>query len=430
MMKKIGSTESLCPACDKRIPAFIYQRDGEIVIEKNCSEHGKFATEHIWDDPEIYEAFSKTKTIGGRPAQTAVILTYRCNLNCPTCLADANQLKIPDFKRKYFSLIDGGRAVLLTGGEPTTREDLPTIIRSIKKRKMKTVLLSNGLKLADRSYALKLKKAGLDCVRLQFDTLNNQNNLYIRGKKLLSIKKRAIKNLEALGISIILSSVILKKNFNEMKSLFEFAARHPKIKSVSVNPLWKLGRYRESDLVPSSKIIREASKILNLKKKDWIESTLFLVNLDKFLALFGKRDRHFCKCNIKCLFIYWGKIALPLTRIFNLQEINRRIERLYESKSASKIASFLVYLLIKQFMLNFLMNKYFRLFILKFIFNLKNILKKDFSPLDIFRSVSVESFMTKENFDFNVSRDCNLDGLSPESLSPKPACLNRLNLTK
>ncbi len=429
-MYKIGETTGICSICEEKVKADIYQRNGKVIIETKCVQHGKKISEHIWDDPEIYKNFIRCKTLKAEPAQTAVILTYKCNLNCPICLADANKLKFDDFKKKNLSKIHEGQTVLLTGGEPTVRKDLPKIISHLKKEKKRVVLLSNGVKLANMSYTLKLKRAGLNGVRLQFDATDDKDNLYIRGKKLFEIKKRAVKNLERLEIPVILCSVIIKKNIKSVQKLFNFAFKHSNIRSVSVNPLWKLGRYKENDFVASSDIIKKVSRIFNLRKKDWIDSTIFLTNLDKLLSFFFQRKRYFCKCNIKFIFIRDRKTVIPITRIFDIQKINNKIESAYSKQSRIEVALFFLYFIISQIIFNFLKNRHFRLLVLKVTLNLKNIFKKNFFFRYIFYSISVESFMTKENFDFNVSQDCNLNGLSPENSSLKPACLNRLNLTK
>ncbi len=424
-MRKIDSTESVCHICNKKIPAIILRDKNQVFIEKKCPEHGKFIAEHIWGDIEIYRKFARHKAIEATPAQTAVILTYKCNLNCPICLANANKLKFSDFKIKNLTKAKGSKAVLLTGGEPTVREDLDRIIAKIKRGGQKVVLLSNGLKLADKKYALKLKRAGLDWVRLQFDAMDRQDSLHIRGRDLISLKRQAIKNLESLNIKITLCTVLIKRNLNKLPRFFNFVFKHPKIRHISANPLWKIGRYREEDFVSSREIIEKISTIFNLKKSDWIESTIFLIDLDNFMSLFGKRYRHFCQCNIKCLLLRDKEEMIPITKIFNLRKIHLKLTDLQLKKSFFKTIRFFLYLLINQVILNFLTNKYFRIFFLRCLANIKTLFQGKSLFSNIFYSVSVEYFMTKENFDLRVSRACNLDGLSPESLEKRPACLSR-----
>lgn len=424
-MKKIDSTKSICHICDKVVPAQIFLDRGRILIEKNCSEHGKFLAEHIWGDPEIYRSFARCKTLDGPPAQTAVILTYKCNLNCPICLANANKLKFPDFQKKHLPKARGGRAVLLTGGEPTVREDLAQIVRKIKKGGQKVVLLSNGIKLADKKYALKLKRAGLDWVRLQFDAIDERDSLYIRGKKLIALKKQVVRNLERLNIKTTLCTVVIHRNIDRLPQFFDFVFEHPKIRHVSVNPLWKIGRYQENDFVSSSAIIEKISRIFNLKKIDWIRSTIFLTDIDKFMSLFGNRHRYFCKCNIKCLLLRRQNEMVPITKIFDLKKIHFKLDRVWRGKSRLKMIGFLLYLLTSQVLLNFFRNRYFRIFVFRVLTNIGEVFKGKSLFANIFHSVSVEYFMTRENFDQNVSQACNLDGLSAENLEKQPACLNR-----
>lgn len=422
-------TKSVCNVCHRKIPAETFQKNGKILIKKRCEQHGSFISDHIWDDPEIFQRFSETKSIETDPAQMSIILTYRCNMDCPVCLANANKLDIPDFNVKDFKRIDHYKSILLTGGEPTIRKDLPQIINFLRKKKKKVVMLSNGIKLADRSYVRLLKQSGLSCVRLQFDSLDDQDNIYMRGKKCFSTKEAAIKNLEDYKIPIILSAVMLKnKSFRGMEKLFNFAFKHPRIRMISVNPLWKLGRYNEEDFVPSSKIIQEADRILGLKKRDWIESTILLVNLDKLLSIFTKRRRFFCMCNVKCLLIRQKNSFIPITRIFNVKKINEKIENIYQSKGLAKKLGILTALLANQLVVNFFTNKNFRFLLGKMLSNSKYLLKRDYLLLNPFYYLSVESFMATENFDFNVGSKCNLHGYFPGDPVPRPACLNRINL--
>ena len=47
-------TTSLCPSCKTVIPAKIYYSDGKVLMEKNCSKHGKTVS-LISSDSKLYE---------------------------------------------------------------------------------------------------------------------------------------------------------------------------------------------------------------------------------------------------------------------------------------------------------------------------------------------------------------------------------------
>ena len=118
-------TKSVCNVCHRKIPAETFQKNGKILIKKRCEQHGSFISDHIWDDPEIFQRFSETKSIETDPAQMSIILTYRCNMDCPVCLANANKLDIPDFNVKDFKRIDHYKSILLTGESQPSEKTCP-----------------------------------------------------------------------------------------------------------------------------------------------------------------------------------------------------------------------------------------------------------------------------------------------------------------
>jgi uncharacterized radical SAM superfamily Fe-S cluster-containing enzyme len=50
------TTESLCPECQKKIPARIFEKGGKVMIEKACERHGKFS-EVYFADAKMYDRF-------------------------------------------------------------------------------------------------------------------------------------------------------------------------------------------------------------------------------------------------------------------------------------------------------------------------------------------------------------------------------------
>ncbi len=427
-MKYLQSTKSFCNICSVEVSARTFEKNGKIFIEKDCPAHGKFQEEHMWDDPEIYRSFLELETIKAEPAHLAVVLTYKCNLNCSVCFAKANQVKVPDFDSEELEKTKDYKLVFLTGGEPTILENLPGIIKRMKANGQRPVVLSNGIKLIDKRYLEKLKRAGLRYIRLQFDTLREEDIRYFRGRNLLKIKLKAIRNMEQIGLPISLCTVIIRRNLGDLKRLFRFILKHPAIKVVSLNPMRRAGRFKEEDFVPASEIIEEVSRILGIEKKHWIEATRFLINLDKFLYLRNrKRRRHFCRCNLKCqVFPLRGKY-IPLGKIFNLKAINRRIEGLYERGDQKGIWGFYSYVFFHEILLNFLTNKYFRLLAWQLIKNLPYLIKKQYMLFNPLYSFHLSVYPVKRNLDLNFVKDCNFHSVSSQDMSFSPACIQRMD---
>ncbi|MEZ4527066.1 MAG: hypothetical protein R2941_14205 [Desulfobacterales bacterium] len=151
-------TQSLCPECLKRIPAY-YAKDADAVfLIKTCEEHGQFQT-IVWRGKPDFETWARPKIptraqvcyagvdrgcpfdCGLCPEHrqhtcTALLeITHRCNLNCPVCFASAGHTAPPDPDLEVISgwyervmNASGVCNIQLSGGEPTLRDDLPATL--------------------------------------------------------------------------------------------------------------------------------------------------------------------------------------------------------------------------------------------------------------------------------------------------------------
>jgi len=426
-METCKKTKSICDICSKIIPAEVFQKKGRVFIKKHCSAHGEFIADHVWDDPEIYKGISNIQTVKSEPAQIAINITFKCNLDCPVCYAKANQLNIKDFKVTDLKKVERYNTVFLTGGEPTTRNDLPKIIRLLSDKKKRVVLLSNGLKIANKKYLRLLKKSGLRYLILQLDSLDEKINLKIRGKEFLELKKKAIKNTKELEIPLFIYSTVLKgKSFNNLDKIFKFASKFSNIKAVGVNPLWRIGRYNEKDFIPSSEIIKKTCSILNITRNDWVQSTALLCNIDKLLSVIVNRKRFFSKCMMKCVFLYSNNKYIPITKIFKTTKLNSKINKIYKKKSYLDLFFLLIFFIFNQVLLNFVVNRNFRIMIFQIFKNIKYLFKGDMLLFSPFKIVSLAIFPTKTNLDFDFIKDCNFYAISSSDFFPKPACIHQI----
>ena len=179
-MRHIKNTKSLCPECLKVVPAKIIEDRGKVLIEKICDEHGKYKDTY-WSSYDQYLRAERYTRPGIEPrirhrqermgcpydcglCQThknstilAVMdITNRCNARCPTCFASADRKKEyiyePTIEQIDFmldSIASDVKAMQLTGGEPTLRPDLHTIILHAKQRGINHIELNtNGIVLA------------------------------------------------------------------------------------------------------------------------------------------------------------------------------------------------------------------------------------------------------------------------------------------
>ncbi len=272
----LSTTESLCPTCLKRLPAVRVAIGSCVYLDKTCPEHGFFRT-IIWRGDPVYQSWSVDKPLSTAPQcatgvdkgcpydcglcpdhlqHTCCVLvevTQRCNLSCPICFASAGQQKTdPDLQtieQWYRMLMQSGGPynIQLSGGEPTVRDDLPDIIRLGRSMGFTFFQLNtNGLRLAeDAAYVRGLKRAGLDCVFLQFDGVTDSVFETIRGRALLETKKAAIARCaqQQLGV-VLVPTLVPGVNTSEIGGMIEFAAGHmPVVRGIHFQPVSYFGRY-------------------------------------------------------------------------------------------------------------------------------------------------------------------------------------------
>ena len=273
----LADTESVCPACLRRLPAQRIAEGDDVYLVKCCPEHGAFKT-IVWRGLESYQRWATRGSRAATPPVTETAIdrgcphdcglcpehrqhtccvllevTQRCNLRCPVCFAsaadegsDPSLAAIEDWLRL---LQNHGSPVniQLSGGEPTVRDDLPEIVALCRRMGFDFVQVNtNGLRLAkDSDYAQRLVDSGLDCVFLQFDGVSDAVYQRIRGARLLTIKKTAILRCADAGLGVVLVPTLVPGvNVGEIGAIVEFAvARAPAIRAVHFQPVSYFGRY-------------------------------------------------------------------------------------------------------------------------------------------------------------------------------------------
>lgn len=289
-------TDSLCPRCVKEaraeilgghadwtrlltdkpgeIRARIVERDGQIVMEKTCPEHGDFS-DTISIDPaflarieglfggrdvemtpdRIHDHGSSTIRYG-RGAVLTVDLTNRCNMMCDPCFMDANQVGyVHELSWEEIKQILDDAAnvrprrqmsIQFSGGEPTLSPHFLDAIRYAREKGYFAVqCATNGLRFAEEpGFAQKAKEAGLRMAYLQFDGVTNEANSHRKIRNLYDVKLRAIEELSAVGIDVILVVTIVNGvNNDQVGPIIEFAVQNAdKITVVSFQPVSFTGR--------------------------------------------------------------------------------------------------------------------------------------------------------------------------------------------
>jgi uncharacterized radical SAM superfamily Fe-S cluster-containing enzyme len=293
-------TDSLCPICVREarkeildgkkdvsvllneqvgeIRATILERDGKILMVKDCPIHGHFEDvmaidtaffrhlEEVFpgrdirahNDEKLHNHGSSTIK-HGRGSVLTVDLTNRCNMMCDPCFMDANQvgfvheLSWDDIKMVLDNAITikprRQMSVQFSGGEPTISPYFLDAVRYARKVGYNSVqAATNGIEFAkDPEFAKKAADAGLRYAYLQFDGIGNAANSHRRVGNLFDVKLRAIENLYNAGVDIVpVITIVNGVNNEQVGRVIEFALDNPKkINFLSFQPVSFTGRDEE-----------------------------------------------------------------------------------------------------------------------------------------------------------------------------------------
>jgi len=295
------TTDSLCPRCVKEvrteifdgtrsvselvegkpgeIKAEILEEDGKVVMRKTCVKHGTF-TDVMAIDPEWLKRIERlypgrdfkapptplrehgsSSIQYGRGSVLTVDLTNRCNMMCDPCFMDANQVGFvhelgwEDIQKILDDSISikprRQMSVQFSGGEPTLSPFFLDAIQYARKIGYFAVqCATNGLRFAEEpGFAKKAREAGLRMAYLQFDGVGNEANAHRKIGNLFDVKLRAIEELAAAGIDVILVvTVVNGVNNDQVGKILRFAADNPeKITVVSFQPVSFTGRDEDID---------------------------------------------------------------------------------------------------------------------------------------------------------------------------------------
>jgi len=309
--KQLSSTASLCPVCLRRVPAVREQQGAAVYLVKHCPQHGNFRTV-IWRGPVDFSTWLRPKTPSmpqlsftavdqgcpfdcglcpehGQHTCTALIeITSRCNLHCPVCFADAgsteNKKDEPSLSRIGFlydriMAASGPCNIQLSGGEPTMRADLPSIIALGRDKGFPFLQLNtNGLYLAeDPNYAKILKKAGLNSVFLQFDGLCSATHTALRGRDLTAVKEQALLHCQAAELAVVLVPTLVPGvNTHEVGAIIDYAIRFaPTVRGVHFQPVSYFGRMHKDPADEDRLTLPEVLQLLEEQSEGAISAENF-----------------------------------------------------------------------------------------------------------------------------------------------------------
>jgi 7,8-dihydro-6-hydroxymethylpterin dimethyltransferase len=275
------TVQTLCPECSAILVGRYFVRDGNVLIEKTCPEHGH-VTDTVNSDallysraawwsfqehpgqqfPQVTGAEDCPSNCGlcnqhlSAPVLAQIDLTNRCNMNCPICFANANAAGFtwePDFEEivRQMQVLRDMRptpttAIQFTGGEPTIHPRFLEIVSRGRDMGFSHIqIATNGLKFADPDFARQAAEAGLHTLYLQFDGIGEKPWKQTRNYPGIWEKKLAcLENARRADLKICLVPTLLKGvNDDQVQPILQFAIDNVDVISgISWQPVSFTGR--------------------------------------------------------------------------------------------------------------------------------------------------------------------------------------------
>ena len=290
---------SLCATCLRRVDGKIVFQDGRVLMMKRCPEHGP-ETVLIADDVDYWrrarEVFLKpsemprrfqTPTRYGCPYDCGLCPDHeqhscvalievadQCNLDCPICYASSGTHRqevkpLTQIERMLDDLVrsEGHADVLqISGGEPTLHPDFFDILDAARQRPIHHLMVNtNGVRIArDEAFTRRLADymPGFE-LYLQFDSLERDALLELRGADLRSVRLQALDRLDELGISTTLVCTLARgTNDQELGRIIEFALERPSVRGVTFQPIQDAGRTENYDVSRDRLTLTEVRRLI------------------------------------------------------------------------------------------------------------------------------------------------------------------------
>jgi MoaA/NifB/PqqE/SkfB family radical SAM enzyme len=169
------------------------------------------------------------------PVYVQFYITARCNLTCEQCNiiyanSDVGECSISEIEKIADNFATMGVAiVLLTGGEPFARKDLPKIIYAFESRNIHVRMQTNGF--ANEDQIAQVVESGGKDISISLDSLNSETQDKINGgfnkswHKALKTISLFTKYLPKKNSFASLGCVFQPNNMNQVEQVIEFGTK-------------------------------------------------------------------------------------------------------------------------------------------------------------------------------------------------------------
>ena len=187
--------------------------------------------------------------LAGRPVLATFQVNLRCNSSCGYCDLPLNvgryEMTREEIQRVFSCLYrDGVRFVLVQGGEPLLRRDLPEILEDLSAIGLHLTLITNGTKITPQLVE-RLSRLPL-AISVSLDTLDRERYRQIRGADQLPLVLEGIALLKDFPHSRFLTCIVSEVNRAEAPAVVRFAREQGFLPVVGAYH-WNVGTYGKSD---------------------------------------------------------------------------------------------------------------------------------------------------------------------------------------
>ena len=359
-MQVIEQTKTVCPECKLIIDGTIYKDGDNVMIRKNCPEHGR-TVEKYWEDYDMYMKMRRynyygrgfdnpnyiTETKGANcpfdcgmcerhkshTGLANVVVTNRCHLSCWYCFFYAKEGEsiyepsLAELNKIFLNLRSQkpipANALQITGGEPTMHPKIVEVVELAKKAGFDQIQLNTtGINLANNpELAMKLRYAGVSTLYMSYDGVSKRANPknHWEVPKILDVARKA-----NIGI-VLVPTVIRTVNDHELGAMINFALNNSDIiRAVNFQPVSLVGRMpsrlREKQRISIPGAIKLIEQQTNgvVAKEDWF-SVPYIGGINRFIEALTGEYKYDMSIHFACgagtyLFLDTDNKVIPVTR--------------------------------------------------------------------------------------------------------------------
>ena len=170
------------------------------------------------------------------PVYIQFYINGRCNLMCRQCNIVETNSRIPELSLDQIEIVArnlqkiGAGIILLTGGEPFLRRDLPQIVEILVRHRLNVRLQTAGSKLATEDQLRACYEAGARDINVSLDSLELDVSDYINavpGSGWMAVEtiERISRVFRDRSNILSFGTVLSRFNYREIPAIVEFARR-------------------------------------------------------------------------------------------------------------------------------------------------------------------------------------------------------------